>query len=114
MNASFDHVLARGGHSGALIASRDWSSHALGPMETWPIPLKNALSLCLVSKTPSLVWWGADCSDLIKFYNDAYHPVLGPSRHPRAMGARCTNCRPRVRDNVASRTYVVALSATRS
>jgi signal transduction histidine kinase len=87
MKASFDHVLERGGHSGALIASLDWSTHTLGPIETWPAALKNALSLCLVSKTPSLVWWGADCSDLIEFYNDAYRPVLGPNRHPRAMGA---------------------------
>ena len=88
MNASFDHVLTRGGRCGELIASLDWSEHSLGPIDTWPVALKNALSLCLVSKTPTLVWWGADCSDLIEFYNDAYHPVLGPSRHPRAMGAR--------------------------
>ena len=96
MKASFDHVLARGGHSGALIASLDWSAHTLGPVDTWPVALKNALSLCLVSKTPSLVWWGAECSDLIEFYNDAYRPVLGPNRHPRAMGALAKEIWPEV------------------
>jgi len=96
MSASFDHVLARGGHSGALIASLDWSTHSLGPIDGWPPALKNALSLCLVSKTASSVWWGADCAELIAFYNDAYHPVLGPNRHPRAMGALAKKVWPEI------------------
>lgn len=91
MSASFDQVLARGGLSGALIASLDWSRHVLGPIEGWPTQLKSALSICLSAKTPILVRWG---TELIEFYNDAYHPVLGTSRHPRAMGARADEAWP--------------------
>jgi signal transduction histidine kinase len=110
MNAAFDHVLARGGHTGALIASLDWSAHTLGPIDTWPVALKNALSLCLVSKTPSLVRWGANPSDLIEFYNDAYRPVLGPNRHPRAMGALAKEVWPEVWHSIR-KTFDSVLSA---
>jgi signal transduction histidine kinase len=87
MSTDFARVLARGGDSGALIARRDWSQHTLGPIDGWPAPLRNALSICLAAKTPILVCWGAQPADLIKFYNDAYSPVLPSSWQPRAMGA---------------------------
>jgi signal transduction histidine kinase len=88
MKPSFDQVLARGGRSGALIASLDWSSHRLGPIEDWPPSLKNALSICLVSKTPILVWWGNELSELVEFYNDAYQPMLGKAEEPRTIGVQ--------------------------
>src|SRR5262245_62172801 len=85
MNGTFDRVLATGGEAGALIAHIDWERHPLGPIAGWPQSLKTALSICLASRTPILVWWGPE---LFEFYNDAYRPVLGATKHPRAMGAR--------------------------
>ncbi|HEX3594127.1 MAG TPA: ATP-binding protein, partial [Polyangiaceae bacterium] len=82
---TFDRVLSRGGEAGALIRSIDWSTHPLGPIESWPQSLKTSLGICLASRTPILVWWGPE---LYEFYNDAYRQVLGQSKHPRAMGER--------------------------
>ena len=96
MSTSFNQVLARGGDSGALIAKLDWSQHTLGPIERWPSELKNALSICLASKTPILVWWGADLASLIEFYNDAYRPMLGETRHAREMGGPAAKVWPEV------------------
>jgi PAS domain S-box-containing protein len=62
--------------------SLDWSRTGLGSPAAWPAPLKTAVSICLNSRYPMFVWWGAD---LVKLYNDAYIPVLG-TRHPAALG----------------------------
>ncbi len=51
-------------------------------MDTWPQSLRIALGICLNSRFPMFVWWGAD---RINFYNDAYVPMLG-KRHPEAFG----------------------------
>jgi PAS domain S-box-containing protein len=93
MNATFDRVLATGGEAGALIARIDWASHPLGPIAGWPQSLRTALSICLASRTPILVWWGPE---LYEFYNDAYRPVLGATKHPRALGARGADIWPEI------------------
>jgi PAS domain S-box-containing protein len=64
------------------IRARDWSSTALGPPETWPPTLRNALSLMLDCPTAMFLAWGPD---LLCFYNDAYRPMLG-YRLPHALG----------------------------
>ena len=54
----------------------------LGPLASWPVSLRSALSLMLESRFPMSVWWG---SSLRLFYNDAYVPVLA-GKHPDAIG----------------------------
>ncbi len=44
--------------------------------------LRGAVSLCLVSRFPSFVFWGPE---LIQITNDAFIPVLG-AKHPAALG----------------------------
>ena len=60
----------------------DWASTPLGPIESWPQSLLIAVSICLNSRFPMFVWWGAK---LINIYNDGYIPMLG-ARHPHALG----------------------------
>ncbi|WP_395815223.1 ATP-binding protein [Archangium minus] len=78
-----DEVLAGGGEMGVLMRSTDWSRTVLGPVETWPQSLRTTVSTCLNSRFPILVWWGPD---LVMLYNDAYRPMLGRDKHPRALG----------------------------
>jgi len=67
---------------GLAVRSFDWASTPLGPMSAWPQSLRLAVGICLNSRFPMFVWWGAK---LINIYNDAYIPVLG-KRHPGALG----------------------------
>lgn len=75
--------LADGGEMGALMRSHDWSESPLGPPERWPDALKMAVSICLNSRFPMLIWWGPEFSML---YNDAYRPILGMTKHPASLG----------------------------
>ena len=79
---SAEDALAGGGEMGALIRSIDWSKTPLGPVTSWPQSLKTALSICLSSRFPILIWWGPQ---YIKLYNDAYRTVIA-AKHPFAMG----------------------------
>jgi signal transduction histidine kinase len=78
-------VLTDGGEMGALMRSIDWTQTALGPVSRWPQSLRTTVSTCLSSRFPICVWWGPE---LVMLYNDAYRPVLGTTKHPRAMGRR--------------------------
>ncbi|MES2744028.1 MAG: ATP-binding protein [Bdellovibrionota bacterium] len=60
----------------------DWSTHVLGPVESWPQCLKTAFSIMLASQFPMVIAWG---EKRIFFYNDAYIPILG-KKHPDAFG----------------------------
>jgi anti-anti-sigma factor len=64
------------------VRDHDWSAGPLGPAEQWPQSLQTALSICLTSRFPLLVWWGPD---LTVFYNDGYVPAMG-DKHPAALG----------------------------
>ena len=75
--------ISGGGTMGALIRSYDWASHPMGPLETWPQSLRTAVSICLCSRFPMILWWGRQQWLL---YNDAYIPSLG-SKHPQSLGA---------------------------
>jgi two-component sensor histidine kinase len=72
-----------GGRMGSLIRAFDWSKSPLGRPENWPNPLKMALSTCLASRFPMVVWWGPE---LLMFYNDAWQPILGDTKHPQGLG----------------------------
>ncbi len=63
--------------------AHDWASTPLGAVETWPPALLTSVSICLDCAFPIFVWWGPE---LVILYNDEYVPVLGPAKHPAALG----------------------------
>ncbi|MBD2104098.1 PAS domain S-box protein [Leptolyngbya sp. FACHB-261] len=71
-----------GGEMAALMGSLDWSKTPLGLIETWSPSLRTALSICLNSRFPMVIWWG---KELVLLYNDAWRPILG-SKHPNSLG----------------------------
>src|SRR2546428_3440880 len=77
------------GETAALMRTVDWSATPLGPIESWPPTLRSALSLCLGSPVPMMIWWGPE---LVTLYNDAYRPILGSRKHPRALGRPGREC----------------------
>src|SRR3989442_4057708 len=77
------------GETAAFMHSVDWSATPLGPVESWPPTLRSALSLCLGSPVPMMIWWGPE---LVTLYNDAYRPILGSRKHPRALGRPGREC----------------------
>jgi PAS domain S-box-containing protein len=58
----------------------DWSQSPVGPAADWPQGLKAAVSICLGSRYPIVVWWEREA--FTQFYNDAYIPILGVTKHP--------------------------------
>jgi two-component sensor histidine kinase len=79
---STDDFLAIGGATAEAIRVFDWAATSLGPIDTWPVSLKATMRMVLSSKQPMCFWWGPD---LLKFYNDAYVPILG-LRQSKALG----------------------------
>jgi len=63
----------------------DWSRSPLGPVESWPQALRTQVSTCLDCAFPIIIWWGPE---LVILYNDEYSPMLGPTKHPSALGER--------------------------
>ncbi|HEY6452193.1 MAG TPA: ATP-binding protein, partial [Steroidobacteraceae bacterium] len=63
----------------------DWSRTPLGPVDQWPQSLLTSISTALECAFPIVIWWGPELTIL---YNDEYRPVLGPSKHPAALGER--------------------------
>lgn len=85
---STEQFLSGGGEMGKLIRSMDWSTTALGPVETWPQSLRTSVSLCLSSTFPILIAWGPET---IQIYNDSYRPICG-AKHPESMGQNFRIC----------------------
>ena len=85
--------LAGGGEMGELIRSLDWSRTAIGPVASWPQSLRTTVSLILSARFPLLLWWGPQ---LVMIYNDAYRPILGSSKHPRAVGGTALEIWPEI------------------
>ena len=89
-----DGLLARGGETGGLIATRDWSQSPLGPIRDWPQSLRLALGLVLPSPVPMVMLWGEDG---VMLYNDAYS-VFAATRHPELLGSKVREGWPEVAD----------------
>lgn len=81
--------LGGGGEMGQLTHEYDWASTPIGAIETWPPYLRTAVSLCLSSRFPIVIFWGPDFR---QFYNDNYRSILGPHKHPQALGQRAQEC----------------------
>ena len=75
--------LSDGGEMGALMRAHDWMQSPLGPLAQWPDALKMAVSICLNSRFPMVLWWGPE---FVMLYNDAYQPMLGATKHPKGLG----------------------------
>jgi PAS domain S-box-containing protein len=87
--------LAGGGMMGALMRSHDWQATPVGPVERWPQSLRTVLSILLGSGYPMYVAWGPKFT---QFYNDAYRPILGTTKHPAALGQSAPECFPEIWD----------------
>lgn len=77
-------LLTGGGELGRLMREKDWSASPLGLPTTWSPTVRTAVSLCLNSRFPILLWIGPELRIL---YNDAYAPFLGERKHPAMLGA---------------------------
>ncbi len=71
-----------GGAAGERMQAFDWSATPLGPVDSWASSLRTAVSICLSSRFPIVMYWGADYTVL---YNDAYGQILA-KKHPWALG----------------------------
>ncbi|MFM9849064.1 MAG: PAS domain S-box protein [Hyphomicrobiaceae bacterium] len=72
----------------------DWSQTPLGPVAGWPQSLRTALGILLSSGYPMYIAWGRE---FIQFYNDAYRPILGQTKHP-ALGRSTPETFPEIWD----------------
>lgn len=68
----------------------DWSTTALGPIDTWPDSLKLSLRMMLNAQHPMLLTWRPE---FLLFYNDAARALFG-SKHPDAFGQRFQDALP--------------------
>lgn len=75
------------------IREHDWSATPLGPLERWPLSLRNALTVVLDQPLPMALAWGPD---LLTFPNDAYRPLLG--NKPDTLGRPFLEVWEEVRD----------------
>src|SRR5437016_1984734 len=82
--------LSGGGEMGERISSFNWSKTPLGAPSQWPQSLRAALSICLGSRFPIVIWWGR--KHLTQLYNDGYIPFLGPAKHPFFLGRSGRKC----------------------
>src|ERR1051326_7040682 len=84
-----DRPFVAGGEMGNLMRSLDWSATPVGPPSSWPQSLRTTISILLDSRFPMLVLWGPE---LVQFYNDAFRPILGRTKHPAALGQPAREC----------------------
>lgn len=77
-----EDCFAGGGEMGARMRAFDWVQTPVGPVERWPHSLQTAVSICLASRFPIVIYWGAE---YVTLYNDAYSEILG-QKHPWALG----------------------------
>jgi len=82
--------LKGGGEMGERMRAFDWSSSAVGPTAEWPESLKTAVSICIGSRYPIVLWWGHPAYTM--FYNDGYIPILGVTKHPGWLGRSGQEC----------------------
>ncbi len=90
-----DDTLAGGGEMGDLMRRHNWAVSPLGAVAQWPQSLRTAVSICLASRFPIILFWGPE---LRQFYNDAYRPMLGMNKHPQALAQRAADCWPEIWD----------------
>lgn len=70
------------GEMAARVASFDWASTPLGPLDSWTPAMRTVVRALLASRFPMFLWAGPE---LLHIYNDAYAEVIG-AKHPGAVG----------------------------
>jgi Osmosensitive K+ channel histidine kinase len=88
--ASDLNFLSGGGEMGERMRVFDWSTSPVGPPAEWPQSLKTAVSICIGSRYPIVLWWGNPAYTM--FYNDGYIPILGVTKHPGWLGRSGREC----------------------
>lgn len=78
------------GEMGEIFRTKDWSTCALGPPESWSQRLQGYVDMVLRMPTGAIIFWGPD---QIQLYNLGYSDIMGP-RHPRYLGAPYRECWP--------------------
>ncbi|AKJ01844.1 Chemotaxis protein methyltransferase CheR [Archangium gephyra] len=68
---------------GAHMRAFDWAATSLGPVEGWSQSLRSAVSICLTSRFPILIYGGPE---LLVIYNDAFIPYFGRKHPELALG----------------------------
>ena len=84
------NFLSGGGEMGERMRAFDWSTSPVGPAAQWPQSLKTAVSICIGSRYPIVLWWGNPAYTM--FYNDGYIPILGVTKHPGWLGRSGREC----------------------
>jgi PAS domain S-box-containing protein len=96
-----DHQLKQFFPGNSELAARmralDWSQTDLGSPQQWSENLRVAVSLCLTSRIPIVMYWGANFTVL---YNDAYISFLGNTKHPRYLGQPGRECWQEIWDTI--------------
>ena len=82
-SASAASFIIGGGETGALMRSIDWEQSPLGAPRVWAQSLRTAIDICLSSRFPIALYWGAD---YLMLYNDDLLPMVGANKHPWALG----------------------------
>ncbi len=75
--------LSGGGEMGKLIRNTDWSKTPLGEPKKWPQSLRTMVSVMLNNPFGMYIAWGKEYTQI---YNDGYRPILGATKHPKALG----------------------------
>ena len=76
LNEDPPHFLTGGGEMAESARSVDWSATELGSLSQWPQELRCAVSICLNSCLPSVLFWG---DKYRVFFNDAFQKAQGAS-----------------------------------
>ena len=71
-------IFAGNSKMATLMRGYDWSPTPLDPVSGWASSLKTAVSICLDSYFPMVIWWG---KGLVMLYNDAQRLLPG-TKHP--------------------------------
>jgi signal transduction histidine kinase len=82
-------------HFGELtvhVRGMDWSETAIGPIESWPAALMNAVELSLNAKHPIAIYWGPDG---VLLYNDAWISLAG-EQDLESLGQRACQAWPQL------------------
>ncbi|RDW69737.1 hypothetical protein BP6252_08757 [Coleophoma cylindrospora] len=65
-----------------IINGVDWNKSPLGPVEAWPLQLKQMVLLIVADPNPATVYWG---ENTVLLYNEA-HTSLIKEKHPSLQG----------------------------
>ena len=77
------------GEMATRIRAHDWGTTSLGPLEGWSDALVVLVNALLANQLQMFLFWG---DDLVQFYNDQSISILGPEKHPGALGQPAAEC----------------------